>query len=242
MPNMKNDINIDMNEYMKTDPDTMDYHDAIRMDKRTFCQYFVSKIMSEQLILSTFCNNDILKPKSVKILLLILDIDLYLCINGLFFNENYISEMLESENDTVGSFINRIIDRIFIITFTGVIINYITDFFYVEENKIKKLFKREKDNFLILKYEIIQAVKDVYIRFNIFFIISGVIMIFSLYYVFCFNNVYPSIAFEWIKSSLIIIFVMQIIPILFSFFDTSIRFISFKCKSERLFRLSSVLF
>ena len=242
MPNMKNDINIDMNEYMKTDPDTMDYDDAIRMDKRTFCQYFVSKIMSEQLILSTFCNNDILKPKSVKILLLILDIDLYLCINGLFFNENYISEMLESENDTVGSFINRIIDRIFIITFTGVIINYITDFFYVEENKIKKLFKREKDNSLILKYEIIQAVKDVYIRFNIFFIISGVIMIFSLYYVFCFNNVYPSIAFEWIKSSLIIIFVMQIIPILFSFFDTSIRFISFKCKSERLFRLSSILF
>ena len=48
---MKNDINIDMNEYMKTDPDTMDYDDAIRMDKRTFCQYFVSKIMSEQLIL-----------------------------------------------------------------------------------------------------------------------------------------------------------------------------------------------
>ena len=242
MLNMKNEINIDMNEYMKTDPDDMDYDDAIRMDKRKYCQYFFSKLVNEQLILSAFYKNEILKPKSTKILLLILDIDLYLCINGFFFNENYISDMLEIKDDTIYSFINRIVDRIFIITFTGVIINYIIEFFFLEEKKVKKIFRREKENSLVLKYEIIQLIKTIYFRYNLFIIISNVIMIFSLYYVFCFNNVYPSISIEWIKSSLIIIIVMQIIPIFFCFVDASIRFISFRCKSERLFRLSSILF
>ena len=54
-------------------------------------------------------------------------------------------------------------------------------------------------------------------------------------------NIYPSMKGEWIKSSLIIIAFMQVFPIFLCFLDTSIRFISFKCKSERLFRLSSIL-
>ena len=94
---------------------------------------------------------------------------------------------------------------------------------------------------LILKYEIVKIIKSIYIRYNIFIILTMVIMIFSLYYIFCFNNIYPSMKGEWIKSSLIIIAIMQVFPIFLCFLDTSIRFISFKCKSERLFRLSSIL-
>ena len=170
-----------------------------------------------------------------------LNIDLYLIINGLFFNENYISDLLKSETDTRGSIISRILDRIAIINITGVIINYIIEFFFVEENKIKKIFKREKENIIILKYESVQMIKNTYTKYNIFIIISSIIMIISLYYVFCFNNVYSSIKGEWIKSSIIIISIMQILPIFLCLLDTCIRFISFKCKSERLFKLSSIL-
>ena len=122
----------------------MDYDDAIRKDKRKFNQYFYSKLKQQQIILNTFLKNEILKPLPLKIILLVLNIDLYLVINGLFFNENYISDLLKSETDTIGSIISRIFDRIVIITITGVIINYIIEFFFVEENKIKKIFKRKK--------------------------------------------------------------------------------------------------
>ena len=184
-----------------------------------------------------------MKPLPLKIILLILNIDLYLIINGLFFNENYISNLLKSETDSIGSIIKRILDRIIIITITGVIINYIIEFFFVDENKIKGIFKREreKENIIILKYEIVKIIKKTYTKYNVFIIISSIIMLFSLYYVFCFNNVYSSIKGEWIKSSIIIICLMQILPILLCLLDSSIRFISFKCKSERLFRLSSFL-
>jgi len=239
-----NKINIDINieDYLKTDLDDMDYDDAVRCDRRKFCQYFWEKMKTEQIILSTFFNPEILKPLPIKIILFILNIDLYLIINGLFFNENYISDLLNSNDDTISSFINRILDRIVDITITGVIINYIIEFFFVEDNKIKKLFKREKENELILKYEMVQLIKNTYTKYNIFIIITGIIMMFSLYYIFCFNNIYSSIKEEWIKSSIIIIIIMQIFPIFLCFLDTSIRFISFKCKSERLFKLSSILF
>ena len=238
---IENNININIEEYIKTDPDDMDYDDAIRRDKRTYCQYFWSKIITEQIILSTFFKSEILRPLPMKMILLILNIDLYLIINGLFFNEDYISDLLKSEADTISSFIARILDRIVIITITGVIINYIIEFFFVEERKIKKVYKIEKNNIIILKYEIVQIIKNTFKKYNIFIIISGIIMIISLYYVFCFNNVYSSIKGEWIKSSIIIIIIMQILPMLLCFLDTSIRFISFRCKSERLFRLSSIL-
>ena len=239
--NLPDNININIEDYIKTDLDDMDYDDAIREDKRTFCQYFFEKLKSEQIILSTFFKKEILKPLPLKIILLVLNIDLYLIINGLFFNENYISDLLKSETDTIGSIISRILDRIVIITITGVIINYIIEFFFVEENKIKGIFKREKENIIILKYEIVKIIKKTYTKYNVFIIISSIIMLFSLYYVFCFNDVYSSVKGEWIKSSIIIICLMQILPLLLCLLDTFIRFISFKCKSERLFRLSSFL-
>ena len=237
---IQNDYKINIDEYMKTDPDDMDYDDAIREDKRTYCQYFLDKIKKEQIILSTFLKQEILKPIPLKIVLLLLNIDLYLFINALFFNENYISDLLNFKKDTFSSFINRLYDRIIIITITGVIINYVVEFFFIEDKKIRGIFKREKENIIILKYEIVQIIKNTYIRYNIFNIISCLIMLFSLYYIFCFNNVYPCIKDEWLKSSFIIISIMQILPMFLGFIDTSIRFISFKFKSERLFKLSSI--
>ena len=239
--NLQNNLNINIDEYLKTDPDDMDYDEAIRGDKRSYCQYFFDKIRSEQILLNTFFKKEILKPMPIKIILLILNTDLYFIINALFFNENYISDLLDPKNDNTWSFLNRIMDRIITLTIIGVIINYIIEFFFVEEKKIKRIFKVEKENMLILKYEIVKIIKSIYIRYNIFIILTMVIMIFSLYYIFCFNNIYPSMKGEWIKSSLIIIAIMQVFPIFLCFLDTSIRFISFKCKSERLFRLSSIL-
>ena len=220
----------------------MDYDDAIRLDKRTYCEYFWERIKSTIISLSTFLKYEYLKPIPIKIILLILNIDLYLIINGLFFNENYISDLLHKESETAGAFVMRIIDRIIIITIAGVIINYIIEFFFVEENKMRKIFKREKENIIVLKYEIIQLIKNTHKKYNIFIIISSVIMLFSLYYIFCFNNVYPCIKSEWLKSSLIIICIMQILlPIVLCFLDTSIRFISFRFKSVRLFKLSALI-
>ena len=149
--------------------------------------------------------------------------------------------MFKISDEGIMPFIERFMERFFYITLVGVIVSYIIECFFVDEKKIKGIFKREKDNILILKYEISQTIKNITSRYNSFIIFSLVVTLFTLYYVFCFNNIYPSMKGEWIKSSVIIFFAMQALTVLQCFLVSCFRFISFKCKSEKLYKISLLL-
>ena len=219
----------------------MEYDDAIRKDKRKFSEYFSDKLKSDQIILNTFFIEDPLKPKPIKIIFFILDIDLYLFVNALFINEEYVSEIYNSNNeDNFFSFIPRSMDRFLYATIVGVILNYIIDCFF-EEKKLKNTLKREKDSEIILKYEVSQIIKTIKKRYLYFIIISFIITILTWYYIFCFNNIYPHMKYDWIKSSIVIIIIMQILSILLCLFESILRFLSFGCKSEKIFKISLFL-
>ena len=113
-------------------------------------------------------------------------------------------------------------------------------FFFLNEDKIKGIFKREKDNKIILKRSIALLIKEIQKRYISFIIMTFVIFLFSLYYILCFNYVYPKTQIEWIKSSILIIIVLQIISILKCLFETIFRFLSFKCESEKLYKVSKI--
>ena len=235
----KNENMNNMESYLETDLNNMDFDDAVKKDKRSFCQFFSEKVKINQVILNTFCIIDRLRPRTIKIMLFLLEIDLYLFVNGLFFNEEYVSEVFHSKKpEKFFTFIPRSINRFFYTTLVGVIIGYIIDLFFVEDYKIKSIFKREKDNTVILKYEITQLLKSVQNNNKYFIILSFIIIIFTWYYAFCFCNIYPHMRFEWIKSSLIIIILMQIVSIFSCLLETIFRFISIKCKNEKIYKLS----
>jgi hypothetical protein len=236
-----NDKNFNIKDYLKTEYDDMVFADAIKKDKRKFCNYFSDKIKSNLMIVNTFIEEPF-KPTSLKVLLLILDVDLYFFINALFFNEEFISKIFHSnKKDNFFSFIPRCIDRLFYITFAGLIINYLIEYFFIEEKIFKAILKREKESEIILKYEITQMIKNIFNRFIYFTIISFIISIFSFYHISCFNNIYPHMTSEWIKSSVFILLIKQILGILIIFLETFIRFISFKCKSEKIYKLALFL-
>ena len=127
-----NKYDLEMEEYLLTDLDDLDYDDAIKKDKREFCEYFCKKLKSKQIIFNTFISVDPLRPRAIKIMLFILDIDLYFFVNALFFNEEYVSKVFHlKEEDNFFSFIQRSIDRFFYTTLVGVILGYITEFFFI---------------------------------------------------------------------------------------------------------------
>ena len=220
----------------------MDFDDAIKKDKRKFFEFLLENLKINQISLNTFNSKEPLKPRSIKIMLYILDLDLYLFINGLFFDEEYISEIFKiEEEDNFFTFIPRSIDRLFYSTFVGVIVGFFIDFFFIDEKKIKGIFKRERNNLMILKFEISKVIKNIKIRFTLFISLSFFILLFTLYYTICFINVYPHLMNEWIKSSIILFIIMQILSILICLFVSIIRFISFRCKSEKLYKISLYL-
>ena len=231
-----------MEEYLKPNLDDLEYDDAIKLDKREFGTYFTEKLLEKQIIMDTFYNKESLRPMSIKIILLLLDIDLYLVVNGLFFNEDYLSELYYSEEEeTFFSYFPRSISRFFYATLVGYIVGIIIDCIFIEESKIRRIFLREKDDPLQLRYEISVISKSIKNRYTVFIILCIFISIISWYYISCFNNTYPGVKKEWIKSSITIIIIMQILSFLNILLQAILRSLSFRCKSEKLYKIKQII-
>ena len=233
----------EIEEFLSPEIDDMNFDDVIKNDKRTFKEFFFDRLKENQIIINTILVDEPLKPKTMKIILLIIDISLFFFINGLFYNENYISEIFHlKEKDKFFSFVTRSIKRFLYTTLVSVIISYLIDFFFVDEEKnIKRIFKRENNELNNIQYEMVRIAKNIKKRYTAFIIISFVINIIILYYIFLFNNIYYYSKVEWIKSSLVIILIMQLLPILVCLLETIIRFIGIKTKSEKIYKLSLYL-
>ena len=235
-----NKINSYMKEYLATDEDDMDYDDAIKRDKRTFCRFFWERVKVNTWIINIIFSHERLKPRSIKLLLFLLNIDLYFVINGLFFNQDYISEVYHDNEDYFFDYLSRTNYNLFYASMVGALIQNIINCFFVEEKKIKNLFRREKDNEMRLRSGFSSILDLIKCRYISFFLTSYVITIFSWYYITCFNNVYPNMKIEWIKSSVTIIIIMIFVYIGLAFLESISRFLSFKCKSEKIFKFSKI--
>ena len=230
-------------EYLSTSVEDMEFDDAVAKDKRKYCEHMKENLIEDQIIMSTFISEDPIKPRTIKIMVFILDIILYFVVNGLFFSESVISELynLNEKDEKFFSYIPRSIDRIIYCALVSVVVSIITDFFFVEEKKIKGIFKREKTNFIILKQKISDLIKELKKRYIAFIIVVSFILIISFFYLLCFNYVYPYSQIEWIKSSITIMILMQILSLLKCILETSMRFLSYRLNSEKLYKISRIL-
>ena len=238
--NQKNDQFF--NEYLATNVDDMEFDDAIVKDNRKICEFLYQTIKEKQAIANTFCAVDVLKTRTMKLIIFILDIILYLIVNGIFFSENYVSEVYNIEGEEgFFDFFPRSINRFVYTTVVSLIVGFIVGCFFFDEKKIKGIFIREKDDRITLKGEIVALLREMQRRYLIFVIIVFIILILALYYLLCFNYVYPYMQIEWIKSSIVIMIILQIISLLTCIFETIFRFLSFRYKSERIYKLSKII-
>ena len=243
--NLNNDKNLDIffEEYLATSPDEMEFDDAIVLEKRKFSEHLVEGLKEKQMICNTFLAIDDLKPRSIKIMVLILNVILYFVVNGLFFSESVIHELYEVDEDEENffSYFPRSIERIVYCTIVSIVIGMITDFFFVQQIKVKGIFIREKEDPKVLKEKIVELINEIKKRNFAFIITVSVILLFSFFYLLCFNYVYPYSQIEWIKSSITIIIIMQLLSALKCLLESGLRYLSFKLNSEKLFKIGKIL-
>ena len=235
-------VNKFIKRYLSTDYDELDYDYAIKMDNRKFLSFFWERVKNEIIYINILFVYEPIKPITIKILLILINTDLYFLIDCLFINEDYISEKYHSsEKPYFFDYIKRTYNNIGYTAMVGVVIKIIINCFFFEEKKIKRLFIREKESKLNIKFESMKILQEIKSRYFSFFITCFIISIISWYYISCFNNVYPNMVKEWIKSSITIIIIMNIIfYFIISLCESILRFLSFKCKSEKLFKISQI--
>ena len=226
-----------INEYINPEFDEKDFDEVLAKDKRTFLQFFTEKIFKNQIFIKTFLIKHIYKPLTLKIMYLIFTLEIYFVITAAFYSENYISDLFFSdEKDGFLSFISR---RFYEITLSALIcgvIGYFCTYFFDHDEYLKRLFTKKTN--VKINLALNQFVKDLKIKFIILIAISIAFTIFSFLYIACFNVVYRYLKHEWIKSSIVLFLLMQIINLVSTLLGTCCRYLSIKWNNIKLFRLS----
>ena len=233
---------INLEEYLMTSLDDLDFDETIIREKRNICKIFIEKLIVKQMIVDLFYNNNWIIPKTIQAIFFIVRIGLYFFINALFYNEEYITELyFSNKKEEFFSFIPRSLNRIIYASIVSTVLDFIISLLFPSENKIKKILLRKKHP-KEMKNKIINATKKIINNYWIFIGVSYIFTIITWFYVSCFNNVYPYLKIEWIKSSIFIIIILQFISIISCLLYAILRFISIKCKSEKIFKFSNYLF
>ena len=231
---------ISIKAYLSTSLNDLDYDELIVRENRSYWRMLLDKLVSNQKIIDLFYNNNWVIPRPIRLIFLIVMVDLYFLVNALFYNEEYITDLYYSdEEETFFSFVPRSLNRIIYTSFASSVLDFIISLLFPSENKIKKILIRKKNDIKEMKHKVLISMKNIINNYWIFIIISYILTVFSWYYISCFNNVYPYLKIEWIKSSIFIFTIVQLFIIIECLLFAFLRFISLKCKNEKIYRISN---
>ena len=239
----KNEINIkksnnfnNLNDY---ELNSLTYANALKFDKRTYFQYYLSLLKTKHKIIFTFCLNNDYNSKSIKICLLLFSFALYYAINAFFFTENEIHKIYEDSGSY--DFIYNI-PQIIYSTIISSLLNIIINFFSLSESKILEMKKSSKK--MKYKESFIKLLSCLKVKFYCFFIISLLLLIVFWYYLSCFCAVYKNTQLYLIQDTLISYFLSLLYPFGINLFPGLFRIPSLKDpykNKECLFKFSKII-
>jgi len=185
-------------EYNDEEKNNLKYELALRYDKRTYFEYYLSLLKTKHLLIFSFCYNKDYNSKIIKIDLFFINFISNYFINALFFNDNTMHKIYEDE----GSFnivyqLPQIIYSSLISNILDIILKLLSltenDILSYKENKNQKNIENRK-NALISKLKI---------KLILYFIISFIFLLFFSYYLSIFCAIYRNTQYHLIKDTLI---------------------------------------
>ena len=177
----------------------MIYEEALKKDKRTFIQYYLSLIKLKQKIIFSFYTYKDYNSKYIKISLFIFSFALYYIINGLFFTDNTMHKIYED----YGKFnIIYQIPKILYSTIISSVINLVINVLSLTEKSIID-YKRNLKNKIDINERKVEFIKCLKIKIILYFILNFIFLILFWYYISCFCLVYKNTQIHLIKDTTI---------------------------------------
>ena len=206
--NFEKNNNNEINSLNDQELNSLEYKLAIKLDKRTYFQYYWSLLKKKHLILFSFLPSNDYNVVTIKISLFILSFALYFTINGFFFSDDTMHKIYKDN----GAFdILFQIPQILYSTVITAVINMILKTLSLSEKSILSI-KEEKDGVKAVEKSK-KTAKCVKIKFALFFILSILFMFFFWYFISCFCAVYVNTQIILIKDTMISFGLSMIYPI-----------------------------
>ena len=183
------------------------YSKAIIYDKRTYSQYYCFLLKQKHLILFTFISKIDYNLLIIKLSLFIFSFSLYFTVNTLFFTDTTIHKLYETQGQI--NFIYSILNIIYSTIISSIITLFIK--LLALSNKTILKLKSYKNRKKALK-ESSNIIKELSIKFSIYFIISFILLILFWYLVSAFCAVYNNSQLLLILNTLSSFIVSLIYP------------------------------
>ena len=224
-------------EYNINELNNLNYNEALKKDKRTYYQYYLSLLKTKHILLFSFCSINDYNSKIIKILLFFLSFAINISVNALFFNDSTIHKLyIDDGKYNILYQIPKIIYSLLITTF----FNSVLKLFALSEDNILKLkMTKEKNSINDLSKNIL---KKLFYKFLSFFIISFLFLFLFWYYLSSFCAVYENSQIHLIKDTLISFSLSMIYSLGIYLIPGIFRIPSLRSnKREKLYRFSKII-
>ena len=221
--------------------DELVFEDAIQYDNRGICKFFGRCLTLKIVFLSPFANISVFEPLCIKLTAFFLNLAMYLVLNALLFDEEYIQKRYEETGDTgflylLKNEISKCIYASLASTVIGFLLLYLTN----SKKRFKTAIDTEKEPAPFIKKtkEIISSLRCKMISF---FIINLILMCAFWYYISAFCSVYQKTQVPWLEGCAITFAFCVILQVFYSMLITFVRYIGLKCKISCFYTLSTYL-
>ena len=184
--------------YNNEELNKLSYNLALKYDKRTYCEYYISLLRAKHILLFTFCNENDYNSKLIKINLFFIAFVLYLFDNVLSFSDDIKHRIYEGEG--IYNILNQL-PKIIYSTLISLILNALLNFLALSDRGISS-FKKNK-LIVDLNERKTKLVNQLKIKFILYFIISSILLLFFWYYISMFCAIYKYTQIHLISDTLI---------------------------------------
>jgi hypothetical protein len=212
------------------------FKEALKYDKRTFIQYYISLIKTKHPIYFSFIPIKDYNTIIVKVSLFLLSFIIYFTINNFFFTKSCIHEIYSNQGVyNIGNYKTQIILS-FIISH---IIYSIIKYFSLSEKDLLKIKYETKLDELTDKIDNVK--KCLIIKYSLFYIFGFGFFIFCWYYLSSFCAVFKNSQKYLIINTIISFSISFIYPFLINIIPSLFRIIALKRNNNCLFNISLIL-
>jgi len=185
-------------EFNDSEKNSFTYELALKYDRRTFIEFYISLLKTNHLFIFSFFYNNDYNSKIIKIDLFFINFIVNYAINALFFNDNTMHKIYEDEGSF--NFVYQL-PQIIYSTLVSMALGLLLQLLALPENDILEYKKdKNKNNLDERKSKLYDKIK---IKFVSYFIASFIFLLFFWYYLSMFCAIYINTQRHLINDSLI---------------------------------------
>ena len=223
-------------KYNDEEMNKLEYIFAIKYDKRTFCQYYISLLKAKHNLIFSFFNKDDYNSNIIKINFFFIGFVIELTVNSLFFSDNTMHKIYDDEGTYNIEY--RLPKSIYSFLISKVLSEFLK-FLALSEKGIL-VFKQNKSAENI-EQRAARLKNKIKIKFAIYFILTTIILLFCWYYISIFCAVYQNTQLLLISDGLISFGISLINPFGYYLVPGLFRIPSLKKKRPYLYLISKIV-